>query len=370
MKIASLLALFFFTNQSFSQTVSASNIFIITTDGFRWQEIFNGADPGIINNPRYVKDTALLKQMFWADDVNERRKILMPFVWNTLAKNGSLYGNRRYANKVSVANPYRFSYAGYNEILTGYPDPEINTNEKKWNINDNILEFLNDQPAYKNKVAAFASWNLFDYILNGKQAGIYLNSGYQELVNDSMTGNAVLLNAIQQMSVNNLHSTRNDMLTFVAAKEYIQARHPKVVFISFGETDEYAHSGDYDEYLQKAHLFDEYLAQLWYLINKDPFYKNKTSLIITTDHGRGERSNNWVRHGLFTAGSSDSWLMTIGPLFEPNGEVKIRSEIFNDQLAQTIAGLLGYHFTTPHPVADPVSLSVNKKRQAQPVGRK
>ena len=112
---------------------SAPNIFIITTDGFRWQEIFNGADSLIINNPAYVKDTALLKQLYWDNDLNERRKMLMPFVWKTLLKTGSIYGNRNYQNKVTVANAYRFSYAGYNEILTGYADPTIITNRKKNN---------------------------------------------------------------------------------------------------------------------------------------------------------------------------------------------------------------------------------------------
>jgi hypothetical protein len=361
MKIAYLLVFIFLAKQSFSQSNDPPNIFIITTDGFRWQEIFNGADSVIINNPRYVKDTTALKQLYWDNEINIRRRLLMPFVWNMIEKKGSLYGNRNYANKVAVTNLYRFSYAGYSEILTGYADPSIIANNKYRNTNNNLLEFLNNQPGYVNKVAAFASWNLFEYILNKQQGNIYLNNGYQNLLHDSLTGNEILLNAVQQVSVNNLQSTRNDMLTFVAAKEYIQTRHPKVVFIGFGETDEFAHNGNYDEYLQSAHLFDEYLAQLWYLVNKDPFYKNNTSFIITTDHGRGERSNTWVRHGMFTAGSSNTWLMTLGPVFETKGEVKARGEIFNDQLAQTIARLLGYNFTALHPVADPASLSANEK---------
>ena len=356
------LVFFFLTSHSFSQSVNPPNIFIITTDGFRWQEIFTGADSVIINNPRYVKDTAALKQLYWDNEINTRRRLLMPFVWNIIQKTGSLYGNRNYDNNVSVANPYRLSYAGYNEIFTGYADRAVITNSKNWNTNDNILEFLNAQAEYKNKVAAFASWNLFEYILNKQKGSIYLNNGYQKPEHDSFTNTEILLDAVQQNSDKNLQNTRNDILTFVAAKEYIQARHPKVVFIGFGETDEYAHSGEYDEYLQSAHLFDEYIAQLWYLINKDPFYKNNTSFIITTDHGRGERSNTWVRHGIFTAGSSDTWLMTLGPAFESRGEVKIEEEIFNDQLAQTIAGILGYTFTSLHPVADRVSLSAINKR--------
>jgi hypothetical protein len=364
MKILISVVLFFCVTCTYAQSnKSAPNIFIITTDGFRWQEIFNGADSLIINNPGFVKDTALLNKMYWDNDVKKRRQKLMPFVWDILEKKGALYGNRNYENKVSVANAYRFSYAGYNEILTGYADPAIITNRKKWNSNENLLGFLNTKQEYKNKVAAFASWNLFEYILNKKQGNIYLNSGYQHIDHDSLTGTEVLVNAVQQYAVNNLQHTRNDMLTFVTAKEYIQTQHPKVVFISFGETDEYAHAGHYDEYLQAAHLFDNYLAQLWYLVNKDPFYKNNTSFIITTDHGRGERAKNWVRHGSFTAGSSYSWLMTIGPGFENLGEVRTRSEIFSDQLAQTIAGLLGFNFTALHPVGDPLSIAFKSNKK-------
>ena len=59
----------------------------------------------------------------------ERRKLLMPFFWNTIAKQGQVYGNRRYSNNVNTANKYWFSYPGYNEIFTGYPDTAVNSNE-------------------------------------------------------------------------------------------------------------------------------------------------------------------------------------------------------------------------------------------------
>jgi hypothetical protein len=355
MKSIFFVILCLLTKQLLAQQDKSPNIFIITTDGFRWKEVFSGADSSIMDNPRYVKDTTLLKQLFWHNDIDERRKMLMPFVWKTLVKNGSIYGNRDFNNKVSVANPYQFSYAGYNEIFTGYADNSIIVNQKKYNHNQTVLDFLNDQPEYKNKVAAFASWNLFEYIFNKKESNIYLNNGYQIIAHDSLTDTEVLANGVQQNGVNNTQSTRNDMLTFVTAKEYIQTQHPKVVFIGFGETDEYAHSGKYDDYLQSAHQFDEYLAQLWYLVNTDPFYKNNTSFIITTDHGRGNKANNWVRHDMFTKGSGSAWLLTLGPKFEAKGEVKINDEIFNEQLAQTIARLLGYDFTAAHPIADAIS---------------
>jgi hypothetical protein len=56
------------------------NIIIVTTDGFRWQEVFNGLDSAIANNKKYNEgDSAYLFKKFWSDDVNERRKKLLPF---------------------------------------------------------------------------------------------------------------------------------------------------------------------------------------------------------------------------------------------------------------------------------------------------
>ena len=92
------------------------------------------------------------------------------------------------------------------------------------------------------------------------------------------------------------------------------------------------------------------------MVNKDPYYKNNTSFIITTDHGRGSKTNTWVRHDMFTKGSSNTWLLTLGPKFEARGEMKNKEEIFNDQLAQTIARLLGHEFTADHFVAEAISL--------------
>jgi hypothetical protein len=355
MKLLALLSGIFLCNHTFSQQ-PPPNIFIITTDGFRWQEIFEGADSAIINNTAYVADTGLLKQLYWHTAANERRKLLLPFVWNVIEKNGSLYGNKNYNSSVSVANPYRFSYAGYNEILTGFADPSVIVNRKKLNTNENVLEFLNNQPAYKNKVAAFASWHLFNYILNKKNTGIYLNSGYSNLQHDALTETETMVEGIQEHVVNNTEHTRNDMLTFVTAKEYILNNHPKIVYIGFGETDEYAHQKNYSGYLESMHMVDEYIKQLWYLVSADTFYKNNTTFIITTDHGRGNKTQTWPKHNMFTKGSSNTWLLALGKNIAANGEAKNSPEIFAEQIAQTVATLAGFTFTSTHPVEEKINL--------------
>ena len=88
------------------------------------------------------------------------------FYGQLLKVKASLYGNRTKNCSVNNANPYWFSYPGYNEIFTGYPDTAVNSNDKIRNKNVNVLEFINQQKDYAGKVAAFTTWDCFPYILN------------------------------------------------------------------------------------------------------------------------------------------------------------------------------------------------------------
>src|ERR1700690_3217045 len=95
MKLPLFLAgIFFYSIVSAQTPLKTKNVFIITTDGFRWQEVFTGADSAIINNPEYVQDTSLIKDLYWTENTEERRKKLMPFFWSVIVKKGQLYGNR------------------------------------------------------------------------------------------------------------------------------------------------------------------------------------------------------------------------------------------------------------------------------------
>ncbi|HEU4470680.1 MAG TPA: hypothetical protein VFR58_06340 [Flavisolibacter sp.] len=331
-----------------SRAQEAGNVFIITTDGFRWQEVFSGADSILINDPAYVKDTALLRQFFWHADPVERRKKLMPFFWTVIADQGQLYGNRNFSNKVNVKNLYKISYPGYSELLTGYADPVPVFNTPTYNRYTSVLEHLNRQPEFQGKVAAFSSWNIFPFILNAEANRIRINSGYQQL--EGRDTGSMLINRVQD-SILHKTNTRHDLLTYMAAREYIQRHHPRVVFLGFGQTDDFAHQGQYDMYLQQAGNFDRMIAELWYYVQTDPFYKDNTTFIITTDHGRGSKPSRWSKHNVFTKGSGEIWLALIGQAIEPMGEIKKRQKIYQNQLAATIASLLGEQFLPRHPVA-------------------
>ena len=56
----------------------APNLIIITTDGFRWQEVFNGMDFSIANKSKFNHgDSAYLYKKYGASIVSERQKLLI-----------------------------------------------------------------------------------------------------------------------------------------------------------------------------------------------------------------------------------------------------------------------------------------------------
>jgi hypothetical protein len=342
------------TRASRSHIPPVKNLFIITIDGFRWQEVFKGADSLLINNDEFTDDTATMKMLYWCSCVEERRKKLMPFFWNVIATRGQVYGNRYFNNKVNTSNLYSLSYPGYNEMFTGQADISIASNDKRINPNKNVLEYLDQQTNFRGNVVAFTSWNVFPFILNRDRSHIRLNSGYEHVDDDDSVQR--LTNKVEDDAVYNKTGTRQDELTFIAAKEYVQKFRPSIVYLSFGETDEMAHEGRYDLYLEKAAAIDKMIAELWHLVQSTPGYKDNTTFVITTDHGRGKASAKWANHGFFVKGSSQTWLALLGPNIAPLGEMKNEEQIYQKQIAQTVANLVGENFQSNKLVANAIAL--------------
>lgn len=318
-----------------------NKLFIITLDGFRWEELFNGADSSLINDPSINTDTLLAKALYWDQDAEERRKKLMPFFWSVIAKQGELYGNRKYNNKVNVANPYALSYPGYSELLTGSVDYSIWKNEKKKNQNKNILERLNSSSTYSGKVAAFTSWELFPYILDKEEKGSFvLNSGLQKIDGKNLTPSQSFLNRLQEKINDKDMATRYDELTYVACKEYVLKNKPSVILLSFSGTDNAGHNNRYDQYLQEANNADRMIGELWRLLQSIPDYEGRTTFLVTTDHGRGKKKSNWHDHGFFVPGSSQTWYALLGNKIVPHGEMKMKTQVYQKDLNALITEIL------------------------------
>jgi Metalloenzyme superfamily len=336
------------------------NLVIFLMDGYRWKELFGGADSALLFNSHYNKqDSALVVANYWAASLQERREKLMPFVWSTIANKGQLYGNRDLGNYVNVRNGYWFSYPGRNETFTGYADSLVNSNSYPDDPNENILEFINRQPGYTGKVVTFASWDAVARIINRNRNGMLVNIDGEDVKGLHLTPAQVTANLTQHTMPSVFgKGERLDGCTYAMAKAYLEADHPRVMYVDLGDNDETGHEGNYGAYLDAAHYADAMIGDLWNAMQKDPFYKDQTTILICPDHGRGY-DRKWTSHGVSAPHSDETYLMVMGPDTPAAGEVHTQGQIYQDQFAQTMAGLLGFHFEANHPIGEPV-ISVTK----------
>ncbi|NVJ48284.1 MAG: sulfatase-like hydrolase/transferase [Cytophagia bacterium] len=343
-KLTFFFALLFSGFACFAQQ-KTENVFLITLDGFRWQELYTGADAELIQNKDYVGNPEELSELFWRDSPEERRETLLPFMWSVMAKEGQLLGNRNLGSKVNITNAMRFSYPGYNEILTGKADDSrIKSNDKILNPNKTILELANKQSGFEGKVAAFGSWDVFPYIINEERSGVPVNAGFEKSTDEPLTEREIFLNQLQDEIPSPWEGVRLDAFTHHFAMEYVKKHQPRLVYIAYGETDDFAHDGEYDHYLKSAHQTDQFIREIWEYIQSTPAYKDKTTLIITTDHGRGtEYEGAWKDHWTQVENSDQIWMAAIGPDTPGNGEAR-SGQFYQNQVAATLAKLLGLNY--------------------------
>jgi hypothetical protein len=334
-----------------AQRPETKNIVIVTLDGMRWQEIFQGSDEDITFNPKYVSDKGEVER-FWHSSEMERRRALMPFLWNVVATEGQLYGNRQFNNKVNCTNHHLISYPGYAEMLVGFRHKKVSSNREVDNPHATVLEAIESNYRFKDEVAAFATWAAFRFILRESKSDIYVNAG-EDLAIGNVSENERALNELQMNG-----APRSDSITFQYAMEYLKRIRPRVTFIGFDETDHYAHQGRYEEYLRAANNADQMIAQLWKWLQSQPDYKDQTTLLITTDHGRGNGKNNWRKHRLLARGSRQIWFAVVGPDTPSFGEMKVESKIYQKQAAKTIAAFLGLPYRNEEPVGEVVQTMI------------
>ncbi len=321
---------------------ATQRIIFVMTDGFRWQELFRGADAALMNKDNGgVTDVDALKKAYWRDTPAARREALMPFLWSVIAKSGQIYGNRDQRSEAYVTNGLNFSYPGYSETLCGFADPRINSNDKVPNPNVTVLEWLNRKPDYRGKVAAFGAWDVFPFIFNEPRAGFLVNASYDPLTAIPLSPQLELLNQLKAEAPRVWPDEAFDDVTFHTALEYLKSARPKVMYLSLGETDDWAHGGLYAEYLTSAHRVDSYLKTLWETVQSIPEYRGKTTLIFSPDHGRGEAPVDWKSHGEKIPDSKYIWMAFLGPDTRPLGERANVQAVTQNQIAATLAALLG-----------------------------
>ena len=318
---------------------------IITFDGLRWQELYCGADEDLVGNSRFVKNPEALKEKYWRDTPEERRQALMPFIWSYAPQHGYMLGNRTKNSLMQVSNSMSFSYPGYREMFCGWADDaRIDSNDPNPNPNVSVLEVVNQDPRYKGKVMMYSSWESIRFAVNNERGGFKASSAHEPSFTDSDMSR--LMQDVDAGIADGGFgdSERLDCITYGMAMETLKKEHPKVFYVGFGDTDEYAHGGAYDHYLEAIHWADLYIRRIVEACEADPYYKGKTTYILTCDHGRGNGAA-FRGHSASVRGANHTWFIAFGKDVPVVGETNNNGVFYTKQFAATIASILGVDFT-------------------------
>jgi hypothetical protein len=335
---------------SAQQPQPATNVIVVTMDGMRWQEVFGGMVADLLTKDAGgVSEAAPSQQRFSGATPEERREKLMPFLWGVVAKQGQIFGDPTQDSVARVTNGLRFSYPGYNELLSGVADPRIDSNDKVFNPNTTVLEWLNGRPAFKGKVAAFASWELLPWILNEPRSHVFSN-GEGPPIKSPTNDRQRAINEFAADLPPYWGATRFDAPTAAGALDYLKNQKPRVLYVMLGETDEWAHGRKYDLYLDAAWRNDRFVRQVWETAQSMPEYAKRTALIISTDHGRGDTGKDWTSHGREVPAAEQIWMAAMGPGVPALG-VRRGVKATQSQVAATVAALVGEDFNKASPAA-------------------
>ena len=340
-------------DQSRGQT-PASNVVLITLDGFRWQEMFAGADRDYFkrNNKGEIDPVS---QKYAGATPAERRAKLMPFMWSVIAKQGQLFGDPAERSVSHVTNGLWFSYPGYNEMFSGAADPRIDSNNKIPNPNTTVFEWLNSRPGFAGKVVAFGAWDVLPSILNSERSHVPVGGGFLPVTAPTTAREREINELALDLPAYLPYGTFDAPIVY-AAIESLKTRKPRVLYLMLGEGDEWAHAERYDLYLDASRRADRFIERVWTTLQSLPEYKNNTTLLVTTDHGRGATTRDWSDHGRDVPAAKNTWIAALGPAVPPLG-VRKNTTVTTSQMAATLALVVGEDFRSARPaIAPPLPL--------------
>lgn len=325
------------------QTASASRrVILLTLDGVRPTEFFGGMDSAVVAFPDSsgIGDSARVWRQYWRGSPLARRRAVMPFFWDSLAPRAVVLGDPSIGGHATIANTMGFSAPGYLEILTGSAQPTVTSNDQIRYPFETILQFTRRKLKLgRMQVAAFTSWENFkDYVAN-RPDDVYVNAGFDTVPEPFTTPLLARLATLQSRALPEWNGSRLDAFTGGMALEFLRQHRPTLMYVAFNDTDDFAHIRKYDRVLDSMHNADDFIRELWHTLQSDPVYRGKTTLVITTDHGRGLTPTSWTDHGQETPGSSEIWMAVIGP--GTGATTGARVPATQSQIAATVLTCLG-----------------------------
>ena len=122
-----------------------------------------------------------------------------------------------------------------------------------------------------------------------------------------------------------------DELSLYVVRQLIRQVAPSMLWITMHDID-VAHAGAYSLYIEGIQRTDRLCAELWKLLENEPEYSGKTTLLVLPDFGRDADDdaggNGFQHHRTGDLAARTTWLMAIGP--------GIREGIIYDRVVESI----------------------------------
>jgi arylsulfatase A-like enzyme len=216
-----------------------------------------------------------------------------------------------------------------------------------------VLEWLDQQPAMQGRVVGCVTWQVFPQILNVGRSRfpLWVSGRHSRL--DRVSPQLADIQRWMDDITTKSRDEHFDAFAFRAALDLIETHQPRLLYLALGEPDTWAHRRRYDNYLETTQRCDRFIREIWEKLQSLPRYRDSTTLIVTTDHGRGNTPQDWPNHGKNTPRSNETWVAITGPDTPALGERRDSSEVVSAQIAATVAKFLGEDYLKSVPAAAP-----------------
>ena len=272
-------------------------IVLITIDGTRWQDIYDGPTP--LDYPRQYTSQQLV-----------------PNLYKHFVSGGMAIGKE---SQALIKGPAHISMPSYLEIMRGYPSLDCLNNYCRTNNKPTLVN------SFPHQSAVFAGWDTIAKVFDTQLA--VTNIG-KNIRSDSWSRLGLPEHPVEQDDFES-NEYRPDLYTELSAIEYLKQEQPQFLWISLGDTDEWAHQGNVLMYWASLHMTDLFIGKLVEILDSN------TVFIICPDHGR---SDNFRDHG-WDAASGRVWIMMRGPGIPNSGFVKYNRDVYLADIMSTVLEL-------------------------------
>ncbi|HEY2509663.1 MAG TPA: alkaline phosphatase family protein [Polyangiaceae bacterium] len=314
---------------------------VIVLDGARWQDVLLGVDGTL------AKGAGL--------DARAANEPTLPRVMALARAHGAVLGASESGVIMRASGPNFVSLPGYSEILGGRPPTGCASNECPPAGRETFVDAVRSWSGAAREVAVFSSWPDLVRVSALHPEQVVVSGGrsvrhHEEILRADPEMGAWLDRGARSSAWPGEGDYRPDRYTAALAARYSEMAHPRFLFLSLGDTDEYAHRGDYAGYLQALRADDDAIADLVTALDKSPRGR-QTTVYVTADHGRAA---DFRDHGGRWPESSRVWLIAIGDVGGVPFEATHRSRPEERRLAE-IAPSVGAWLGMP---ADPTESRV------------